>query len=389
MSFWYEQNIGELPLIQGLCLPSTSSLKDAKQQIATKTPTGVFAVSNDRDECLGTLTALAVWQGAEQLGADACLSDLECSRNTILQADDLIVSTVAGFTDDLPPVFAVVDHKMFRGLMSSSRLLQHIVSNHLTVPSSASQDIGALSRQFVSQVAHDIRNPLSIISAVSALIEQTPAPDAQLAHYMRLIKRASNQTLQISDGLIQMERYTCKNKLERATVNLEDFLQEITEENAGLVAYRGQELVVKGCPTKMVMFDTYLLKRALLNLIDNACKFSKARGRIYLTAECRNVDGVEMVDFVVKDEGIGITEAQGQTIFEPFQKLKTDKDALGYGLGLTIAKRFAQFHNGTIEMRRIPSGGAAFVLSIPCQAAPCEQETNKKTASSVSTARPF
>lgn len=387
-SFWYEQQIGALPLIQGICIPFTTTLEDAKQQLASRPHDSAYAVTNEHHECIGVITQLALRQGLENLGPDAWVSELNVTRDTVLQADELIVNALARFKENLPSLFAVVETKMVRGLISSSMILQHIVQNHLAVPSPAAQEITSLSRQFVSQVAHDIRNPLSIISAVSSLLELGSTTTDQMAQYMRLIQRASRQTLQISDGLIQLERYTCKSNIDRKAVQLADFLREVEEENLEWVAYRGQKLIVNACADKMLMADTYLLKRALLNLIDNACKFSKPKGRIYLDAERRLVDGCEMVNFVVRDEGIGINEQQKDMLFEPFQKLTTDKEALGYGLGLTIAKRFVQFHDGTIKMQRIPSGGTAFILAIPCLAPTDSIEIHREKTSSVSTASP-
>ena len=368
-SFWYEQRIGELPLTEGICLPFTTTLEEAKRYLANSTQHCAIAVANDHNECIGTLSTLAIWQGLEQHGAAAPLSELDVTPSTILCADELILTAIAKFEPEIPALFAVTDNGQFLGFMSCSKLLKHIVENHLKVPCKLSQEVSNLSREFVSQVAHDIRNPLSIISAVSGLLEQGSDDPNHLIHYTKLIQRASQQTLQISDGLIQMDRYTCKGNISAVAVDLADFLKEIEEENAELVRYRGQSLVVTPCAPKTAVFDTYLIRRALLNLIDNACKFSKAKARVYVTAECRRIDDTEIVEFAVKDEGIGIKE-HDRHIFEPFQQLATDKDAIGYGLGLTIAKRFVQFHNGTIKMQRIATGGTAFVLAIPYQATP-------------------
>lgn len=364
-SFWHEQRIGDVLLSESVCLPIATTLADAKFKIDQLPGLIGIGLSDERDQCIGVVQATLVLMAHDHLGSAALLSEIKIENDAVLCEEELIPNAVMRFSSRMPAIFAVTKDGVFRGLLASSDLLAYVVQHHVRMTKDSSYEVSALSNQFVSHVAHDIRNPLSIISAACGLLEHSASKPDQFQRYIDLIRRASKQALQVSDGLINMERYAYEEKISPASVSLQQFMEDVCAENCELVQYRGQTLVIESCDAGIVKLDPYLIKRALLNLIDNACKHSKQKGNVRLSAKVSGNKSEKLIDFTVRDDGPGIGKNDSDQVFKPFLQLDTDKQALGYGLGLTIAKRFSQFHRGSIRAQNIQPKGMAFILSIP------------------------
>ena len=113
-----------------------------------------------------------------------------------------------------------------------------------------------------------------------------------------------------------------------------------------------------------VRADRERIRQVLMNLIDNAVKYSETGGRVDVVA--RSDNGVVRVD--VTDGGPGIPREQQQVIFEKFGRAHSGKGKPGTGLGLFIARSIAEAHGGTLGVRSVPRHGATFTLSLPADA---------------------
>jgi signal transduction histidine kinase len=113
----------------------------------------------------------------------------------------------------------------------------------------------------------------------------------------------------------------------------------------------------------VVQGDAAALRRALLNLVDNAVKYTPAGGSVVISLE-RTPEGAALV---VEDTGIGIAAADVQRVFEPFVRLDAgrSRDTGGSGLGLAIARSIALAHGGTLEVESRPAAGSRFTIRLP------------------------
>jgi signal transduction histidine kinase len=112
-----------------------------------------------------------------------------------------------------------------------------------------------------------------------------------------------------------------------------------------------------------VQGDAGSLRRAVLNLVDNAVKYTPASGSVVVSLE-RSGDRVSIV---VEDTGIGIDPADAERIFEPFVRLDAgrSRDTGGTGLGLAIARSIVLAHRGTLEAKTSAGGGSRFTIDLP------------------------
>lgn len=364
---WHEQRVGALGLLDGICLPLTATLWEALQHSKKFSEVPAIAVVGEEQRVLGVVAIGSVLSAIDQFGQHESLKSLSYQFNSdcIVHEFDLLGAVVERLPKIKHSFVVVCENKKFQGFLPLNKVLTHVVQNSSHEDSRPATEVSAVANQFVSYVAHDLRNPLCVVSAVSGLIADVSDCDEQMKKYTDLILRASKQALQISDGLVQMERYAQAGQIFSQKTNLSQFMNEIQADNCELVRYRGNNLIVDECEDRTVMLDSYLIKRAILNLIDNACKHSPAKGKIHISAKCLQRNDKDCVEFSVRDEGNCLNQASGQKIFEPFMQLETDKKALGFGLGLTIAKRFSEFHGGSIRVERLEGLGTAFTLSIP------------------------
>jgi len=113
----------------------------------------------------------------------------------------------------------------------------------------------------------------------------------------------------------------------------------------------------------VVQGDGSALRRAILNLVDNAVKYTPAGGRVVISLERAR----DRVALVVEDTGIGIDPADVRRIFEPFVRLDTgrSRDTGGSGLGLAIARSIVVTHGGALEVDSRPGGGSRFTIQLP------------------------
>lgn len=365
-NFWHDQRMSAFTHTPTLVLSMRMTLGEAKAEVFRDNNIHVITLINDEGSLVGTLMVSTFFRDLEYLGPEAALQDAAFEQALEAGADELVVNVVQRFPENNPPQYlAVSDNGIFKGLVASATVLEYIVKNDVRYRQDAGEQVSGVAKQFVSFVAHDLRNPLSIIAAASALLGRMQDRGPDLTTYSDLISRASYQALQISEGLVHLERYAVEERINASEVSVLKFVQELMKENNEIVRHRGQQLVLSECEDKTVMLDPYLVKRALVNIIDNACKFSGPNDRIFIAVQSGRLGDREALEFSVRDEGPGIGGKNTNQVFEPFKQLGSDKQVLGFGLGLTIAKRFAAYHGGMIQVRNMEPRGTMFVFSIP------------------------
>ena len=138
---------------------------------------------------------------------------------------------------------------------------------------------------------------------------------------------------------------------------------EALELGVRLAKGKGVTVSMGATAPAMVQGDAAALRRALLNLVDNAVKYTPAGGSVVISLE-RSREGAALA---VEDTGIGIDPADARRIFEPFVRLDAgrSRDTGGSGLGLAIARSIVLAHAGTLEVDHRPGGGSRFTIRLP------------------------
>ena len=219
--------------------------------------------------------------------------------------------------------------------------------------------------EFVANVSHELRTPItSIAGFVETLLESPPESESERRRFLEIVANHANRLNLIIEDLLSLSRL----EQEDATVELDHFdVRELASEvvDACAVSAESRRITI-GVDTGSVQDATgnrSLLRQALVNLVDNAIKFSDSGSEVFLTF------GRSGDDFVVKvrDEGVGIPEADLPRVFERFYR--TDKarsrELGGTGLGLAIVKHIARVHQGDVEVDSRLGEGTTFALRIP------------------------
>jgi len=245
---------------------------------------------------------------------------------------------------------------------------------------------------FLSTASHELRAPLHDLLGYAQLLARN-AP-AECRDQLAVIRDSGNQLLYLINEMLEFSRSTVKPiVLEPAPLSLQRLAARLTE------VYRpqasaGNNLLASRVdidPVDWVLADEQRLTQILRNLLENACKFTRY-GCIDLLmelAEPRPTDRPAgdadegpnaMVRFAVADTGIGISPAQQEAIFQPFQRLDTTDTTPGLGLGLAIAQRLAVAMGGRIgvQSNQNASSGSRFELTLPLRRCAPEEDARER-----------
>jgi signal transduction histidine kinase/CheY-like chemotaxis protein len=220
--------------------------------------------------------------------------------------------------------------------------------------------------EFLATLAHELRNPLAPVRNALYLMQAAP-DDAEMTKSARaIIERQLAQMVRLVDDLLDVSRITTgKLALRRERAELRAVAQNALEAVEPLIRARGHALHVELPPAGIyVNADATRLTQVFLNLLNNAAKFTDPGGRIEFRLGI--VDG-EMVARV-RDNGIGIAPEMREAIFDMFAQVdrSLERATSGLGVGLSLSRRLAELHGGSLEARSEGLGrGAEFVVRMP------------------------
>lgn len=222
-------------------------------------------------------------------------------------------------------------------------------------------------RMLISSVAHDLRTPLFSLRGSLEGLEKGVADTPEKRN--RYIAVAQEKADALERLIADLFAYTRLEYLDqtpsREPLNFGDLMHQVVSGLRPQAEVKGVDLVVRTPPSGScaALGDAHLLTRALMNLLDNALRYTPEGGTIEV--ECLSQGG-ELV-FTVTDSGPGIPEGDLPHIFTPLFRGETSRNRRtgGAGLGLTIAHRILQAHGGDLRAANAPTGGAAFTGTLP------------------------
>jgi signal transduction histidine kinase len=220
--------------------------------------------------------------------------------------------------------------------------------------------------EFLAILAHELRNPLApVVNALQYLRMRGPTT-AETEWAQDVINRQVQYMTRLIDDLMDVSRINRGHiRLMREQVTLARVIEEAVEANLPIIEQMRHRFEIDLPPqTVMLHADSTRLAQVVLNLINNAAKYTEPGGRIDLRATVE--DGV--VTISVRDTGIGIPTDKLSTIFEMFSQVEgaLSRSQGGLGIGLYLVKRLVEMHEGTIEARSEgPNTGSEFVVRLP------------------------
>ena len=227
-------------------------------------------------------------------------------------------------------------------------------------------EVARLKADFVANVSHDLKTPLSVIRMFGETLEMGRVPDAATrAEYYRVITRESERLSRLIDNVLDFSRIEGgRRTYERAPAAVEPLVRESLEPFAYPLEHGGFKVEVDvAADLPDVVMDAAAVGQALSNLIDNAIKYSGERKTLRVSAAV--VDGE--LRLAVADEGIGIAAEEHARIFEKFYRVgRSDTQGRrGSGVGLALVRHVAEAHGGHVTVESRPGAGSRFILTLP------------------------
>jgi PAS domain S-box-containing protein len=224
--------------------------------------------------------------------------------------------------------------------------------------------------EFLATLAHELRNPLAPVLHALDLMRLEGPDGAMFAQAQAMMERQLGQMVHLIDDLLDVSRITQgKLELRRERLELTAVIESAVETSRPLIERKRQRLAIL-LPPEPIFLDADLtrLSQVVLNLLNNAAKYTPDEGRIELTTGL--VQGRAVI--TVKDTGSGIPPDMLPRIFDMFTQAERGHGRAhgGLGIGLTLVRRLTEMHGGTVEAQSDgPGRGSVFVVCLPLAAA--------------------
>jgi signal transduction histidine kinase len=223
--------------------------------------------------------------------------------------------------------------------------------------------------QFLASMSHELRTPLNAIIGLTEMLAKNAAHfgTEKAQDPLRRVNAAGTHLLGLINQVLDLSKIEAgKLELSPESVNLAPLIDEVVG-TARQLAEQNKNRLVAECPDNLapLIVDPMRLRQILLNLLSNACKFTK-QGEVALRVR-KVADGRELIEFAVSDTGIGMTVEQQAKLFEEF----TQADSLtarrfgGTGLGLAISRKLARMMGGDVTVASMPGKGSVFTVRLP------------------------
>jgi heavy metal sensor kinase len=222
-------------------------------------------------------------------------------------------------------------------------------------------------KQFTSDVSHELRTPLASIRSVGEVGLQRTLSQEQYQHVIASMLEEVDQLTNMVSTMLTIARADAGQlQLQRTMFPLKDLLSDVVG-IVGILAEEKEQTIqeVIECD-ECVQADRSFLRLAIVNILDNAIKYTRPGGSICIRMK-RSDSPSRTVELSVEDDGPGISEESRERIFDRFYRVDKDRsrDAGGAGLGLAIAKWAIEAHGGKIGFRPSPKKGSIFYIQLP------------------------
>lgn len=221
----------------------------------------------------------------------------------------------------------------------------------------------------LAELMHELKTPLMAISSASEILSRPDFPTKRTGQLVGMIKRESTRLSKMTRDFLDFARLESgRATIVREPVNLPIVIQDVVNISQSQATERGIEITTHldaNLPTDTtewgVIGDQDRIKQVLLNLTSNATKYNKDNGRILISCECEE----KVVILHVTDTGPGISEEDQAHLFERFYRIPGSEGQDGSGLGLSVAQKIVEEHNGRITVNSELGVGTVFTIILP------------------------
>lgn len=221
-------------------------------------------------------------------------------------------------------------------------------------------------RRFVQDASHELRTPLAIIRGEADVALSRDRTAAEYRESLNAIQQESQRLSRLVEDLLNLARADAgRVQLKVEDLYLNELLSECCRSVQPLAAARQIDLQCRCAEDVAFRGDEVLLRRMVVNLLDNAVRYTPPGGKVSATLEAQGPD----VRILVTDTGIGIDAEASRHVFERFYRADQahSREQDGFGLGLSIVKWIAESHHGAVELASRPGAGSTFTVRLARQ----------------------
>jgi len=267
-------------------------------------------------------------------------------------------------------VIAIQNARLFQEIEEKGRQLE-IASQHKS--------------QFLANMSHELRTPLNAIIGLTEMMTEHSARfgTEKALEPLRRVLRAGRHLLMLINDILDLSKIEAgKLELNIESVPIAPMIEEVSGTSRPLAEQNGNRLVVE-CPADVgaLQADPVRLRQTLLNLLSNACKFTK-QGDVRLSVKRMKDDGKPWLEFSVADSGIGMTPEQMEKLFQEFTQADstTSRQFGGTGLGLAITRRLCRMMGGDVTVTSELGKGSTFTIRLPAEGAQADMPAAQPAA---------
>jgi len=244
---------------------------------------------------------------------------------------------------------ALIDDELGRLIRAINALLDRV------------ERASAAQRRFAADAAHELRTPLAVLRTGIEVVLRRERTAAEYARALNTALRNAAAVGALADDLLAITRLDQELALGREPIDLLGLTEEVIDAVEPLTASKRLRIETNLSAAASVQGNRDHLRRVMINLLDNALKFTPEEGRIGIALESHN----GRVKLRITDSGPGIDKDDLPFIFERFFRGRSGRNESGKGLGLSLCREIVELHGGEISAANQPGGGTEFIVMLP------------------------
>jgi two-component system phosphate regulon sensor histidine kinase PhoR len=230
------------------------------------------------------------------------------------------------------------------------------------------KELEKIRQDFVANVSHELRTPLTTIKGYAETLLEGALKEEVAFQFVQVIKRHTDRLTKIVEDLLMLSKIESREfQLKREIISLPGFIADVVDFAKEAAEKKKISISRDQIPSSLsVEADRNYLEQVLINLLDNAIKYTSEGGSVTISAIEKDAGEIE---FSIEDNGIGIPKEDLPRIFERFYRVDRGRsqELGGTGLGLSIVKHLVQAHRGRVWVESQPGKGSTFYFTLPKQ----------------------
>lgn len=265
----------------------------------------------------------------------------------------------------ITPVYNAADElTRFDGLVADITERRQIEAEQRELQSERERSL--VLRQFITDASHDLRTPLATLYTSLYLLRRVSPPDENISRYLSTLESQTAHLSRVLDDLFTMSRLDAPETfVEKARIDINQVMDNVLNSHKQVIAQKSLQLhyYPADAPVEVNVDKDYLLM-ALNHVVKNAIQYTPADGTITIRVCAPNAQNAQIE---VADTGIGIQPSEMASIFDRFYRSDRARktDIGGVGLGLSLARKIVEVHDGKIEAESTPGEGSLFRITLP------------------------